>query len=358
MAATATRTALPPKSGLAKSATSSVATWRSHRRRPRRHARPRDPDGPPGRGPCARRPRSSPTPPTPLLDAIDRGRSRTALFRPAAQAPSTAPVLGVGVAVPGNVDPATSSTRYLPNFGWLEPVGRRRDPRPARRRAPRCASGSASTACTCGTTGTARRSPSATLASAPAASTRPRDAHAVGTGIGGALIHDLTPARKGALFDGCSFDAGDFGHHVLRVGRDAFACVCGNHAAPAARRRRASCGSWRAKGGDAAPSLDCAKDGRAAAAAARPLAASVPMTSTSPPASPTSTIVQPERSSCGERSLRSCRRGRRPGLSGGPSMARRCPRRVARWRSPERGLFRLRRDGRRARGVGARQRHR
>ena len=38
------------------------------------------------------------------------------------QAPPTAPVLGVGVAVPGNVDPATSSTRYLPNFGWLEPV--------------------------------------------------------------------------------------------------------------------------------------------------------------------------------------------------------------------------------------------
>ena len=32
------------------------------------------------------------------------------------------PLSGLGVAVPGNVDPAAGTTRYLPNFGWLEPV--------------------------------------------------------------------------------------------------------------------------------------------------------------------------------------------------------------------------------------------
>ena len=32
------------------------------------------------------------------------------------------PIGGVGVAVPGNVDPAAGTARYLPNFGWLEPV--------------------------------------------------------------------------------------------------------------------------------------------------------------------------------------------------------------------------------------------
>lgn len=29
---------------------------------------------------------------------------------------------GIGIAVPGNVDPTKGCTRYLPNFGWLEPV--------------------------------------------------------------------------------------------------------------------------------------------------------------------------------------------------------------------------------------------
>lgn len=43
----------------------------------------------------------------------------------------------------------------------------------------------------------------------------------LGTGIGGSLI------IEGQLFDGASFDAGDFGHHVIRAGEDGFACVCG-----------------------------------------------------------------------------------------------------------------------------------
>ena len=43
----------------------------------------------------------------------------------------------------------------------------------------------------------------------------------LGTGIGGALI------INGKLFDGHTFDAGDFGHHVICSGEQAFDCVCG-----------------------------------------------------------------------------------------------------------------------------------
>ena len=43
----------------------------------------------------------------------------------------------------------------------------------------------------------------------------------LGTGIGGALV------LEGKVFDGCSFDAGDFGHHTIRSGEEAFDCVCG-----------------------------------------------------------------------------------------------------------------------------------
>jgi glucokinase len=44
----------------------------------------------------------------------------------------------------------------------------------------------------------------------------------LGTGIGGALV------VNGKLFDGSTFDAGDFGHHVIHNGGPlAFDCVCG-----------------------------------------------------------------------------------------------------------------------------------
>merc|ERR1719263_213964 len=82
----------------------------------------------------------------------------------------------------------------------------------------------------------------------------------LGTGIGGALIHNPSMDKPGAIFDGCSFDAGDFGHHVMRSGPDAFACVCGNrgcfecHASAAGLVRH-----WRARGGDPAISLDDAR---------------------------------------------------------------------------------------------------
>lgn len=31
-------------------------------------------------------------------------------------------VVSIGIAIPGNVDPLSGNTRYLPNFGWLEPI--------------------------------------------------------------------------------------------------------------------------------------------------------------------------------------------------------------------------------------------
>ena len=31
-------------------------------------------------------------------------------------------IVAAGIAIPGNVDPTLGCTRYLPNFGWLDPV--------------------------------------------------------------------------------------------------------------------------------------------------------------------------------------------------------------------------------------------
>jgi len=115
----------------------------------------------------------------------------------------------VGIAIPGNVDPMRNETRYLPNFGWLDPVplgqtlSERLDQLPVvMRNDGRCAA----------------------IAESKYGSGRNSKVFAMltlGTGIGGALVID------GKLFDGSSFDAGDFGHHVIRSGEDAFQCICG-----------------------------------------------------------------------------------------------------------------------------------
>jgi glucokinase len=177
--------------------------------------------------------------------------------------PNCLPLRGVGIAVPGNVDPKLGHARYLPNFGWLTAVdlgelildrttvtGDRklrdllRVDRVHMRNDGRCA---ALAERHFGAGAGGEHSVMAMLT--------------LGTGIGGALIHDPTPEHRGAIFDGCTFDAGDFGHHVMRSGRDAFACVCGNHGcfechASAAGLVR----HWRSAGGDeAAISLDDAK---------------------------------------------------------------------------------------------------
>ena len=181
--------------------------------------------------------------------------------------PDCLPLAGVGIAVPGNVDPNKGLARYLPNFGWLEPVdlaalvldraadGNDLDkPSTVReltkldkvhiRNDGRCA---ALAERHFGVGASGEHSVMAMLT--------------LGTGIGGALIHDGGQSRRGVLFDGCTFDAGDFGHHVMRSGTEAFKCVCGNsgcfecHASAAGLVRH-----WRALGGsEAAISLDDAR---------------------------------------------------------------------------------------------------
>jgi glucokinase len=114
-------------------------------------------------------------------------------------------VLGLGI--PGNVNPRDGTTRYLPSFPWGRveiavlfeqkyglPVTMHNDGRCAAIAESRIGSGKDSRVFTLLT---------------------------LGTGLGGALIID------GQLFDGASFDAGDFGHYVIRSGEDGFPCVCG-----------------------------------------------------------------------------------------------------------------------------------
>ena len=163
--------------------------------------------------------------------------------------PSSLPIKGVGIAVPGNVDPTNGIARYLPNFGWLEPVDLSRlvlD----RAEAPGSAK---SVRDVLGVDRLHLRNDGRCAALAErhfgvgaAGGHQVLAMLTLGTGIGGALIHDPTPSNRGAIFDGCSFDAGDFGHHVMRSGPSAFQCVCGNrgcfecHASPVGSEPRHS----------------------------------------------------------------------------------------------------------------------
>ena len=127
---------------------------------------------------------------------------------------SSSHMKGVGVAVPGNVDPITNHARYLPNFAWgdqsiplgsliIERLQLSSDIKISMRNDGRCAA----------------------IAEAKFGSGKDSKVFAfltLGTGIGGALL------INGKLFDGASFDAGDLGHHVIRSGPDdAFPCACG-----------------------------------------------------------------------------------------------------------------------------------
>ena len=121
-------------------------------------------------------------------------------------------VLAIGVGVPGNVDPVRNVAKYLPNFAWPADVelgrliskglGVFQKVRIVMRNDGRCAA------------------LAETLLGAGHAS-RVFSMLTLGTGIGGALVID----KK--LFDGATFDAGDFGHSVIRSDADAFECNCG-----------------------------------------------------------------------------------------------------------------------------------
>jgi len=122
-------------------------------------------------------------------------------------------VLAIGVGVPGNVDPARNVAKYLPNFAWPADVelgqlisrglgGGFAGVRIVMRNDGRCAA------------------LAETLLGAGKASSV-FSMLTLGTGIGGALVID----KK--LIDGATYDAGDFGHSVIRSDVDAFDCNCG-----------------------------------------------------------------------------------------------------------------------------------
>jgi glucokinase len=120
---------------------------------------------------------------------------------------------GIGVGVPGNVDPVALVAKYLPNFAaWpanvelgkliREKLTRHQSAPMHMRNDGRCAALAESRY------GAGRESAVFSMLT-------------LGTGIGGALVIH----KK--LFDGSTFDAGDFGHAVIRSDKDAFDCNCG-----------------------------------------------------------------------------------------------------------------------------------
>jgi len=134
-------------------------------------------------------------------------------------------VLGVGFGVPGNVDPSSGSTRYLPNFQWLDPVPLKDlvlqqlfpDSASLKPRLGHCDPASFKVEMR----NDGRCAAIAEYVFGSGAGVPVFAMLTLGTGIGGALI------INGKLFDGASYDAGDFGHHVIRSGAEAFPCVCG-----------------------------------------------------------------------------------------------------------------------------------
>ncbi len=149
-------------------------------------------------------------------------------------------LLGVGVGVPGNVDPIKGTTRYLPNFGWLDEVPLSRILKDALNRSDVCREYN------CGTNllknletkNIQMRNDGRCAALAERSFGYGKGLSSeecpvfcmltLGTGIGGALICSKQDGSGGnILFDGCTYDAGDFGHHVMCSGEEAFPCVCG-----------------------------------------------------------------------------------------------------------------------------------
>ena len=133
-------------------------------------------------------------------------------------------ISGIGFGVPGNVDPTIGVTRYLPNFQWLDTV-------PLKDLVLKKLFGAESSFghCDASRVRVEMRNDGRVAAIAEFMFGSGKDSDGIsvfsmltlGTGIGGAVIID------GKLFDGASFDAGDFGHHTIRSGEGALPCVCG-----------------------------------------------------------------------------------------------------------------------------------
>lgn len=128
-------------------------------------------------------------------------------------------IKSIGIAIPGNVDPINGIARYLPNFEWEQNI-------PLKELL-------LDELCKCGIPNASRipvhmRNDGRCAAKAEYlhGSGNNVDVFAmltIGTGIGGCLIH------KSSIFDGSSFDAGDFGHHSIYT-TTPFPCVCGKTA--------------------------------------------------------------------------------------------------------------------------------
>jgi len=116
-------------------------------------------------------------------------------------------VVGIGIGAPGNIDPATGTIRYSPNFGWENvPLGHR-----VRDAFPKQAIFVANDA-RCATLGE--------YVHGVGQGTQDFALLTLGTGIGGGFV------ARGVLALGYQMGAGEFGHHQIRP-RDGFVCGCG-----------------------------------------------------------------------------------------------------------------------------------
>jgi glucokinase len=116
-------------------------------------------------------------------------------------------VVGIGIGSPGNIDPASGTIRYSPNFGWENvPLGQRvRDAFP---KYPVFVANDAR----CATLGE--------YAHGVGQGTQDFVLLTLGTGIGGGFI------TQGTLALGHQMGAGEFGHHTIRP-ETGFICACG-----------------------------------------------------------------------------------------------------------------------------------
>jgi glucokinase len=130
----------------------------------------------------------------------------TAVIAAALADAKDAPVAGIGIGAPGNIDPLTGTIRYSPNLGWTDvALG---EALRAAFRAPVFVANDARCA-TLGehTFGAGRGTKNFVLLT-------------LGTGIGGGII------ANGALVIGNTAAAGEIGHHQIRP-HDGFVCGCG-----------------------------------------------------------------------------------------------------------------------------------
>ena len=144
-------------------------------------------------------------------------------------------IVGLGLAIPGNVDPHKGTTRYLPNFGWTEEVPLADKLLNILRQKLSKSSSVMGTNFLQALEKNGRGmiqmrndGRCAALAERHYGIGKQLDSKVfcmltLGTGIGGAVCI----GKDGVLLDGCSFDAGDFGHHVICSGDEAFDCACG-----------------------------------------------------------------------------------------------------------------------------------